>query len=265
MMHRQTLTFIVNQVLQPMLRGGLRLIAGLLKLVWKGGSALAQMFAAQCATAPARAVAGAALVLLVGYGLYWSLLHGRDAGDAPLMSQGPAQSFWAKPATREAQLSQAITGFMFFILFHELGHGLVDVLQLPVVGPEENVVDEFAAITLISLGHEGGVGPQIATIAAVGFSRLWEHSRGQAGADITKLPYWDEHPLHIQRFYNIICLVYGSAPDQFAGLLEGVKVPETEAQRWPQRCVMEYQKKAQAWSALLSKHLRSPGQGPFLG
>jgi hypothetical protein len=134
---------------------------------------------------------------------------------------------------------------------------LVDVLHLPVVGPEENVVDEFAAITLISLGREGGIGPQIATIAAVGFARMWEASRGQAGNDITKLPYWDEHPLEIQRFYNIVCLVYGSAPDQFARLLEAVQLPENRAQK----CVVEYQKKAQAWAALLSNHLRSPGQG----
>jgi hypothetical protein len=221
------------------------------------------MYAVQWARSPARAVAGAALILLVAYGLYWSLLRWSDEGEKSF-TQGPAQSFWAKPATREAQLSQAITGFIFFILFHELGHGLVDVLQLPAVGPEENVVDEFAAITLISLGREGGIGPQIATSAAIGFARMWELSRGQAGADITKLPYWDEHPLFIQRFYNIICLVYGSAPDQFAGLLEVVKLPETEAQRWAQRCVIDYQRKAQAWSALLSNHLRSPGQSPPL-
>jgi hypothetical protein len=258
-MQRQTSAFVLNKIVKPLLRGGLRLIVGLLRLGWKGASALVKLFAAQWARSPARAAGGAALVLLIGYGLYWSLLHESDKGAEYVGTPGPARSFGAQPATREEQLGQAITGFMFFILFHELGHGLVDVLQLPVVGPEENVVDEFAAITLISLGREGGIGPQIATIAAVGFARMWASSRGQAGHDITKLPYWDEHPLEIQRFYNLVCLVYGSAPEQFARLLEVVPLPETRAQR----CVVEYQKKAQAWAALLSKHLRSPGQAPL--
>jgi hypothetical protein len=36
----------------------------------------------------------------------------------------------------------------------------------------------------------------------------WDESENQSA-------YWDSHSLEIQRFYNIVCLIYGSDPERF--------------------------------------------------
>ena len=42
-----------------------------------------------------------------------------------------------------------VVGNTLFTIYHELGHGLVDLLGLPVIGREEDAVDGFAAVTMI--------------------------------------------------------------------------------------------------------------------
>ncbi len=165
----------------------------------------------------------------------------------------------AQPA--QDRLGRLLLGNYVFTLFHEVGHALIHELSLPVVGVEEDAVDEFAAIALISMAQQPGLPAdqrvamqQMVVDAAVGFAALWELKQRQVGGDLTRLPYWDEHGLDIKRFFNIICLFAGSDPPRFADVARRAGMPDERIAR----CEREYRTKEAAWDRLLTPHLRGP-------
>jgi hypothetical protein len=58
-------------------------------------------------------------------------------------------------AKNEEELGNAVMGATMFGFFHEVGHGLIDQLDLPAVGREEDSVDQLATIILIAGGEKG--------------------------------------------------------------------------------------------------------------
>jgi hypothetical protein len=61
-----------------------------------------------------------------------------------------------KPVAKsETELGNAVLGALIFSLFHESGHGLINILDLPAVGREEDSVDQLATLILIAAGDEG--------------------------------------------------------------------------------------------------------------
>jgi len=73
----------------------------------------------------------------------------------------------------------------------------------------------------------------------------------QAQGAQNKTPFWDEHAFDGQRFYNILCLIYGSDPTKYADFVTSGNLPKDPAQRCPQ----EYGKINHAWEKLLQPHL----------
>jgi hypothetical protein len=126
-----------------------------------------------------------------------------------------------------------------FTLFHELGHLLIDQWNLPVTGREEDAVDEFAAIMLLE--------------ASQGEAALSGARQFAADAeDWDALPFWDDHGLDMQRFYNVSCYVYGSDPKQWASIVGGDWLPQERAES----CPADYQQKSDAWRTLLQPYLK---------
>lgn len=87
------------------------------------------------------------------------------------------------------------------ILYHELGHAIIDTMYLPVFGQEEDAAD-VASILLIDALFEEEAAVEIAYDTAFGF--LGEADA--AGAPI----YWDTHGPDLQRYYNTVCLFVGA-------------------------------------------------------
>ncbi|WP_448571921.1 DUF4344 domain-containing metallopeptidase [Trichothermofontia sp.] len=129
-----------------------------------------------------------------------------------------------------------------FTFFHELGHALVDILELPITGKEEDVVDEFAAIMLLQSG-DAGVAATLAGV--VQFSVDAEQE-----TELENLTFWGEHSLSSQRFYNIACFVYGSDPDTFSDFVADDFLPAERAQL----CEDEYAQKVRSWDILLGPY-----------
>lgn len=129
----------------------------------------------------------------------------------------------------------------FFIFYHELGHALIDILDLPVTGREEDAVDQLATMILLEAGEDGR---DAALLGASWFQRMSQGS----GADIS---FWDEHSLNSQRYYNIICWVYGSDTTAHEALLgpDWMLPPERA-----QRCPAEYDRMSRAWESMLAQH-----------
>jgi hypothetical protein len=55
-----------------------------------------------------------------------------------------------------------------------------------------------------------------------------------------------------QRFYSILCWVYGSDPETYDTLLDDLEIPEERASR----CIVEFEQIDHSWSTLLSPHLK---------
>lgn len=134
-----------------------------------------------------------------------------------------------------AELEQAIGSAWLFVLFHELGHALVDLYELPVTGREEDAVDDLATLVLIDAG---------ASDAAVAAAVFWILSDDQSYSDAK---FADEHSLNPQRFYTILCTVYGSDPGAYVEMVEYGYLPMERAQR----CPREYEQKSASWGRLL--------------
>jgi len=143
------------------------------------------------------------------------------------------------------ELENAVAGATVFVLFHELGHALVDVLDLPVTGREEDAVDQLAAYVLIDGSDEGA---QSALDAAWSFYFNTE----EGASEIDASAFWDEHSMNAQRFYNLMCWVYGADPDGHQHLVDEELLPPERAARCPD----EWAQLDRAWTQLLGPHIK---------
>jgi hypothetical protein len=64
-------------------------------------------------------------------------------------------------------------------------------------------------------------------------------------------PFWDEHAFDGQRYYNILCLIYGSNTTKYAGFVESGNLPAARAGR----CAEEYTKIRESFQTLIAPHL----------
>lgn len=146
-----------------------------------------------------------------------------------------ASPVWADE-DREAFVEANILG----IFYHEFGHALIDVLNLPVFGQEEDAAD-VASILMIHAFYDEGAATDLAYSAALGF--LAEEQASETTA------YWDVHGPDRQRFYNTVCLFYGAYPDDRADLAEDFELPEARAETCPE----EFALAEASWGAVLDE------------
>jgi len=141
---------------------------------------------------------------------------------------------------KDEDRDQAVNDALLFTTLHEVGHALVNVLDLPVTGREEDAVDQLAALILVDGSEDGDE----AAINGV---------RGLPDDDqLDDLAFSDEHALNGQRFYNVLCLVYGQDPDAHPDWAEDGTLPAERADRCPE----EYEQTRAAWQRLLRPYLR---------
>ncbi len=143
----------------------------------------------------------------------------------------------------EEELEKSVLHATLFTFYHEMGHALIDVLRLQITGREEDSVDQLAILMLADSGEQG---EEAALNGAVSF--LLEAKN----TDLEALPFWDEHSLDMQRFFNIICWVYGRNPRKFSHPVREGILPEERAER----CGDEYLKFSKSWHSLLAPHLK---------
>ncbi len=140
----------------------------------------------------------------------------------------------------EDELDDAVWNAFSVVLFHELGHALVDVLDLPITGREEDAVDQLAAWSLI----DNADGDYAVLDAALSYYVSGEES----GNEFYASDFADEHSLDPQRYYNLVCWVYGSDPDRHQDLISEEWLPAERAER----CPAEYEQIDKAWTRLLA-------------
>ncbi len=147
----------------------------------------------------------------------------------------------------EDDYADALAGAFIATALHEAGHALVDVLELPITGREEDAVDQLAAWLLIEAGEATAVLGAAAT-----------YDTGTNDADAARDALAGEHPLDRQRYFNHLCWVYGSAPQAHRFLIDDWQLPEARAGQ----CAAEYALIDRSWTRLLAAHLRRPAAVP---
>jgi hypothetical protein len=148
-------------------------------------------------------------------------------------------------AKSDDELDEKVVGATVFVLYHELGHALVNVYRLPVTGREEDAVDQLSTYLLTDGTDEG----EAAALDAAESLYRDENAGGGEGEP----RYWDEHSLDQQRFYNIVCWVYGQNEGKYKSLVADGVLPAERAER----CADEYAQIEQSWTALLKPYLKS--------
>jgi hypothetical protein len=142
----------------------------------------------------------------------------------------------------DEELDEVVGNATTFIFFHEVGHALVDAYDLPITGREEDAVDQLSVLVIADGSDDGD---QTVLDAARSFT-------GETQAELDELAFADEHSFDRQRFYNIICLLYGRNEQKFAALVEDGTLPEGRAGR----CADEYARADKAWDALLAPYVK---------
>jgi len=137
-----------------------------------------------------------------------------------------------------------VVGNTLFTIYHELGHGLIDLLGLPVVGREEDAVDGFAAVTMIPEKPDA-VGDALIIAVADG----WQ-VQSDLAAERQERHYWGEHALDEQRHFAIVCLMVGSDQDGFYDYALDAGLPEERIER----CDVDFASMKSGWARLLDKH-----------
>jgi len=125
----------------------------------------------------------------------------------------------------------------------------VAVLDLPVTGKEEDAVDQLSLFILTDGSDDGEK-------AALDGARSFYIEGRQEKTDVDELPFWDEHSLGEQRFYNIICAVYGQNKAKYSYLVKEGTLPPERAER----CEGEYEQIERSWSKLLAPHLKKKAE-----
>ena len=142
----------------------------------------------------------------------------------------------AEDASRDAFVDANILS----IFYHELGHAVIDVMEVPIFGQEEDAADVMAVL-LIDWLFEEDAAQSIAYDSAFGYINDPEGRE--------EVPYWDLHGPDEQRFYNHVCLFYGAAPDDRDDLAADLGLPEDRAETCPE----EYDQAAESWGMIFDE------------
>lgn len=145
----------------------------------------------------------------------------------------------------DAKAYEKMNDAVRFVFLHEIGHALIDIYKLPVAGNEEDAADRCSAyVNLKELGDEG-----VRAVFAAADAFAIE-SKGNA---VQQRNLADEHLLQEQRFYNSLCMIYGSNPTKYSNILTEGYLPKERAVR----CQSEFTRTVDSWISLLEPWRKS--------
>jgi hypothetical protein len=116
----------------------------------------------------------------------------------------------------------AILGAFLQVTFHELGHAVFDIYEVPIFGREEDAADQMAGFILSQFG------PGVAHRTFPGTVHIWRELAKSDG-DWSRDAFSDIHGHPLQRAYNYLCMAYGSDPDLFQYVVDQGLLPKERA------------------------------------
>ena len=141
------------------------------------------------------------------------------------------------------------------VFYHEVGHALVHVYDLPITGMEEDAVDQFSFYMSFAYPYEDDpenlIGQDTTIDIAIDYYLAAEDAKN-SGYEYDETDYADTHSLNEQRFSNFACWVYGSNSTYNQYILNENWIPENRID-W---CEWEYEQIMYSWEILLHQFLK---------
>jgi len=139
----------------------------------------------------------------------------------------------------------AVVGQYFYVVAHEFGHAMFDVLQVPSFGSAEDAADQFSTYVMLHLGKDD------ARRLISGAAYSYRNAVQDSASFVALQAFSDMHSMPAQRFFNLLCIAYGADPTTFAHVVEEKYLPEGRARD----CKREYDEVAFAFNKLFGPHL----------
>jgi hypothetical protein len=138
----------------------------------------------------------------------------------------------------------ALAGPLVDVFFHEFGHVVFYMLQVPVFGREEDAADQFSAYLMLNFG------PDEARRLIAGTAYQF---RSDLKPEVTLQlkDFSDSHGAPAERFYNLLCIAFGANAELFADIVSKGYLPVERAIG----CEDEYHQLAHAFKALIMPHI----------
>lgn len=143
---------------------------------------------------------------------------------------------------------------MLAIFYHEMGHALIDVMQLPVLGLEEDAADVLSVVMIDRLWDAESSEAKVAAAAT-----FWGTSAVQSAEAGYDPAFWGVHSPDERRYYTYLCLYYGGAPEEREAMAVEFGLPEDRAVSCPD----EFDLAASSWGVYLDE-LEAAGPGDSL-
>ena len=141
--------------------------------------------------------------------------------------------------------ADAVMGQFFYVVAHEMGHAMFDILQVPIFGNGEDAADHFSVYIMLQFGKDQS--RRMISGAAYSYKKYLQSSEVTAPL----AAFSDVHAPPAQRFYNLICLAYGADATLFADVVDKGYLPKERANS----CKREYDQVAFAFRDLIVPHL----------
>ncbi|MDZ7908145.1 MAG: DUF4344 domain-containing metallopeptidase [Gemmobacter sp.] len=149
-----------------------------------------------------------------------------------------------------------VEGNLIGTFYHELGHALIDVLDLPVLGQEEDAADTLAVVLINDLWEK-----EDAEWLGRATADYYYYTVDWSGAAADETAWWGVHGPDEQRYYNHVCLFYGTDPAGLADLATEYELPEDRAEG----CAEEFQLASDSWGVFLDDIRLEDGAAPARG
>lgn len=180
------------------------------------------------------------------YSPFAALLLAFTAACGPPAETAPAS---AAPSVAALSGEDYVAGNLLFIAFHEAGHLLISDFELPVLGREEDAVDNLATLLLLP-DEQDAEGERLVLAAAQGWFDSAAEGEGAEPA------WWGEHGIDQQRGFQILCVLAGANPDAFGPTAAAAGMPSDRIES----CAAEYDTIAASWDKVLAPHVLQDGE-----
>ncbi len=141
---------------------------------------------------------------------------------------------------------EALIGPTIDVFLHETGHAVLEVLEIPFFGREEDAADYFASYILLQFPKHDAR----RLILGASFLAGKEAAEEQGKAPELRL-LADTHGLPAQRLYARLCMAYGFDPVLFADVVSLGYLPQNRAKN----CRYEYQTNEHAFNSLVKPYI----------
>jgi hypothetical protein len=119
--------------------------------------------------------------------------------------------------------TDAVLGQFFYVVAHEMGHAVFDMLNVPLWGRAEDAADQFATYVMLQFGKDN------ARRLIGGAAYSYRNYINNPKVVVPLEAFSEVHGAPVQRFYNLLCMAYGADRETFGDLVANGYLPQTRA------------------------------------